>query len=499
MIGAVLNNRYRIQELIGEGATATVYRALDERLQRQVAVKMLLPHVHDTTRKRFQAEALSVAKLSHPNIMAVYDVDKDEAHEYLVVELIKGKPLHDYIPSEALQVAEFGRQICLALDYAHQMDVIHRDIKPANIYVTDDGVVKIMDFGLAIGRDTKRLTAQGTIIGTPAYLSPEQAQGFALDYRTDIYTTGVVLYELLTGQLPFDADDITSILIQQVKKPPIPPSQMMGQPVPEVLEQALLKALEKKPEKRFQTAGEMATALAKLVEGEPSATESARVTMVHAADDSIKVALADDHVILRMSLASFLDERDGISVVGEASDGDSAYELVKEKLPQVLILDLNMPKTNGLAILPKLRKDFPELKILVLTGRDENVYIMRALRSGANGYLLKTTNEDDLERAVHNVMNGTMVLGQGVAEKVISGLSEFEDGMPLNAIQLDILRLVAQGTEKADIANRLGMDEDSLMVEIIRMIDTLKVRSETDAALMALRAGWISLEELHSF
>lgn len=499
MIGYVLNNRYEIQELIGEGATATVYRALDRRLQRMVAVKILLPHVHETTRRRFQAEALSIAKLAHPNIMSVFDVDTDGEKEYIVVELIEGKPLFHYMPAEPGQIADYGRQICQALDYAHDRDVIHRDIKPANIYVTDDGVVKIMDFGLAIGRQTKRLTAEGTIIGTPAYLSPEQAQGFALDHRTDIYTTGVVLYEMLTGELPFDADDITSILLQQVKKPPTPPSTVLGKPVPEAIENTILKAMEKKPDNRFQTAQEMANSFNEYLRGSSRTPEAPRVEDTVVDDGNLRVVLADDHVILRTSLAMYLDESDGIRVVGEGADGEEAYELVKALNPQVLLLDLNMPGTSGLTILPRLRQDFPKLKVLVLTGRDENTYIMSALRAGASGYVLKSIEEEELQLAVKNVAAGNMVLGHGVAEKVVAGLSDFEDGTPLNAIEMDILRLVAMGIEKPEVAHRLGIPEDELTANMIHIIDTLKVRSETDAALMALRAGWISLQELHNF
>jgi len=503
MIGVVLNERYRIEELLGEGATATVYRAIDLRLQRSVAVKVLFPHVHETTRKRFQAEALAVAKLSHPNIMGVYDVNKEGMYEYLVIEFIKGRPLYDFMPAPPEIAADLGRQICLALDYAHKADVIHRDIKPANIYVTAEGQVKLMDFGLAIGRDTKRLTAQGTIIGTPAYLSPEQAQGFALDYRTDIYTTGVVLYELLTGMLPFDADDITSILIQQVKKPPTPPSQVMGRPVPEPLEEALLKALAKSPDDRFQTAAEFAVALSQILDDPLPApsqeTMTASALVAEKDDNTIKVILADDHVVLRSSLALFLDECEGIRVIGEAGDGEEAYELVKAHNPNVLLLDLNMPGTNGLAILPRLRQDFPELRILILTGRDENVYIMRALRAGANGYILKTVEEKELQLAVEDVAAGNMVLGHGVAEKVVAGLTEFEEGMPLNALELDVLTCIAAGLEKEEAAQRLGMSEDEITQHLIRTIDRLKVKSETDAALMALRAGWIALDTIHHF
>jgi serine/threonine-protein kinase len=193
-----------------------------------------------------------------------------------------------------------------------------------------------MDFGLAIGADAKRLTAQGTIIGTPAYLSPEQAQGFALSYSTDIYTAGVVLYELLVGELPFDADDITSILLQHVKKPPVPPSQMMNTPVPEELEKALLKALEKKPEDRFTTAADMAVALGHILETAPMPAVNLTDTLSSGTHEAvsyveeINLILADDHVVLRQSLAFFLNDCKAINVLDQASDGDEAYELVKK-------------------------------------------------------------------------------------------------------------------------------------------------------------------------
>ncbi len=194
MIGRKLGNRYEIQELIGEGATAAVYRGVDLRLERTVAIKVMLPYVDSTTRKRFQREALSAAKLNHGNIMAIYDVGEEDDLPYLIIEHIEGRPLFSFIPSSPEVVAEMGRQICVALDYAHRQGLIHRDIKPANIHITPTGQIKLMDFGLAISGQTKRLTATGRIIGTPAYLSPEQAQGLPLTPRTDIYSTGVVLY-----------------------------------------------------------------------------------------------------------------------------------------------------------------------------------------------------------------------------------------------------------------------------------------------------------------
>jgi serine/threonine protein kinase/DNA-binding CsgD family transcriptional regulator len=506
MIGKLLNNRYRIEEKLGEGATATVYRARDMELDRNVAAKILLPHVHGTTRQRFKQEARSAAQLNHPNIMAIYDVGHDGSHEYLIVEYIEGRPLYSYIPATAEYTAEVGRQVADALNYAHKVGFIHRDIKPANIYITPDGVAKLMDFGLAIphSEEFKRLTAAGTIIGTPAYLSPEQAQGMRLDPRTDIYSTGVVLYELVTGVLPFDADDIGSILLQQVKKPPTPPSKHVPD-IPKALEDVILRSLEKKPSQRYDTAGEMAAELAAVL-GKSTSTvlksgpppETLESEAQDEDENAIRILVADDHVLIRQSLSYYLDDLEGLSIVGQASDGQEAYQMIGQQNPDVLLLDLNMPGTSGLTILPRIRSQYPSIKVLVLTGREENAYIMEALRAGANGYVLKTSSEDELERAVREVMTGQMVLGRGVAEKLVQELtgSEKEE---LDAIEKDIITCVAAGEDNEQTAHRLGMDVEEVTQRMMAIVDKLGVTTATDAALMALRAGWIKLEDVHGF
>ncbi len=503
MIGKKLNDRYEVLELVGEGATAAVYKGLDTRLQRIVAIKVLLPYVDSTTRQRFQREALSAAKLNHPNIMAIYDVGGDETQPYLIVEYIEGRPLYSFIPSPPDAVAEFGRQICLALDYAHRQNLIHRDIKPANIHITPTGQVKIMDFGLAITGETKRLTATGRIIGTPAYLSPEQAQGLPLTSRTDMYSLGVVLYELVTGVLPFDADDIGVLLLQQVKKSPKPPSDLVSE-IPASLERAILKALAKQPEARFETAGAMAAALATSLS--PSITTSQSESVVEEPEPGksgmIRVALADDHRILRTSLAMFLEESESIEVVGEADDGAQALELVREKHPDVLLLDLNMPGTSGLDILPEIRASLPEVKVLVLTGRDEDLYIIRALRAGAHGYILKTSGEESLVQAVKDVAAGHLVLGHGVAERVAQGFMNRAETKPQAALgDLDraILTGVAAGMTNEQIADKLRLDSQLIDAQLMLLLEQMGAKSRTDASLMALRQGLILLDDLHNF
>jgi serine/threonine protein kinase/DNA-binding CsgD family transcriptional regulator len=506
MLGQKLNDRYEIIELIGEGATAVVYRGLDTRLERTVAIKIMLPYVDNTTRQRFQREALAAAKLNHSNIMAIYDVGEEEKRPYLIVEYVEGQPLYSFIPSTPEVTAEFGRQICLALDYAHRQQLIHRDIKPANIHITPSGQVKIMDFGLAITNQSKRLTATGRIIGTPAYLSPEQAQGLTLNNRTDIYSTGVVLYELVTGVLPFDADDIGVLLLQQVKKEPKPPSDLVPE-MPTALEQVILKALAKQPDARFTSAGEMATALAAVigVPAQPAETPSApaastRPTEVTTTQTTIRVALADDHRILRNSLAIYLNDNPAIEVVGEADDGAQALAIVKEKKPDVLLLDLNMPGTGGLEVLPQIRAEWPEVKVLVLTGRDEDTYIMRALRAGAHGYILKTTGEEELIRAVQDVYAGHLVLGRGVAERVVQGLmgGETEPGDQLSDLDRAILTGIAAGQTNDQIAERLNIAPQLVAVQLKNLIEQLGATSRTEASLIALRRGLILLEDLHN-
>jgi serine/threonine protein kinase/DNA-binding CsgD family transcriptional regulator len=505
MIGRTFRNRYEVHELLGEGSTATVYRGMDKRLNRVVALKVLLPHVKETARKRFLQEATSVAQLNHPNIMAIYDMDEESGHHFLVVEYVDGDTLTNYVPSRPELVVNLGRQIAMALHYAHERQIIHRDIKPANIKVTPAGQVKIMDLGLALPSEAKRVTADGMIIGTPAYLSPEQAQGLTLDYRTDIYSLGVVLYEMATGQLPFTSDDIATLMMQHIKQP-VPPPRLLVPTLPLALESVILKMLEKIPARRFQTGEAVAQALAAAIRSEVSShdapTQPSRpITGLEEQDDKsgpLRVLLADDHTILRKTLVNFLSQRDEFMVVGEAGDGETALQQTLALTPDVLVLDLNMPGKGGLDVIPEIRAKAPSVRVLVLTGRNEDYYINRALRAGAHGYILKSASENDLLDAIQKVGQGQLVLGYGVAEVVMEMVrGRSGDSDKLTETERSILLLIAGGYSNEVIAERLKLTLPAVIEALAKAMDKLGAKDRHAAALQALRQGDILLDELH--
>jgi DNA-binding NarL/FixJ family response regulator len=511
MIGRKLNDRYEVQEHVGDGSTATVYKAVDTRLGRTVALKVLLPHVRETTRRRFFQEATAAAQLNHPNIMAIYDVAEDADTQFLVVEFVEGQSLTFFIPSAPETVVDLGAQIARALSYAHARFIIHRDIKPANIKVTPDGVIKIMDLGLALPREAKRVTADGMVIGTPAYLSPEQAQGHTLDHRTDIYSLGIVLYEMATGHLPFDADEIPALLLQQVRQPP-PPPRLIKPDLPVELERVILKALEKNPIRRYATGDAMAAALetvfapkARTATGIQPALDASKlathITGTAAAarrnKPTIRVLLADDHTMIRRMLVNFLETRDDLVVVGEAADGDTALRETLSLLPDVLLLDLNMPGKGGLEVLPTIRAEAPNVKVLVLTGRDEDWYIMRAMRAGAHGYVLKSGDEGELVESIIKVTQGHMVLGQGVAERIVGGMMGGDEQKTLNMNEREVLLYVAAGFENPDIARHLGLEQTRVIEVLAQAMNKIGAGDRYAAALSALRQGLIDLDELH--
>ena len=257
MIGRMLDNRYELLELIGSGGMAVVYKAMCHRLNRYVAVKIMRPELakNEKFRRRFQTESQAIAKLSHPNIVGVYDVSRTDHVEYIVMELVDGVTLKQYLqehgPLDAAQAVDFSLQIARALSHAHGKGIVHRDIKPQNILVVENGVIKVADFGIA-NLQSEVPDVENEAIGSVHYISPEQARGLPVDGRSDIYSLGIVMYEMLSGKLPFDGDDDRTVALKHLSAVPAPLREIAPS-VPEALEKIVMKAMNASLDERYQT------------------------------------------------------------------------------------------------------------------------------------------------------------------------------------------------------------------------------------------------------
>jgi len=272
MVGQTVG-KYRVEDRIGRGGMGTVYRAVDETLHRDVAIKVLNSELNDPeVAKRFRAEAITVARLSHPGIATIYELFEHDGQWLMVMEFVKGETLERLVeragPLTAERAAELVMQALAALTHAHSLGVVHRDLKPANLMLTESGAVKIMDFGIARVSGSEHLTNAGFMMGTPAYMAPEQVLGQEVDARADLYAIGVVLYRVTTGRLPFKGVTPFALAQSQVNDPPTP-IRTARQGLPEWLEQVIAVALSKAPGDRFQSAQDFHTTLQRCLAGLP--------------------------------------------------------------------------------------------------------------------------------------------------------------------------------------------------------------------------------------
>jgi serine/threonine-protein kinase len=273
MNGSVLGERYRLEARLGAGGMAEVFRGFDPVLNRTVAIKVLLPQFARDAGfvARFRREAQAAARLNDPSIVGVFDTGADGETQYIVMEFVEGRTLQDAMATgrrpTVMQAVELSERIGDALALAHAQGIVHRDIKPANVMVTRDGKVKVMDFGIARIQTVETAPQTSSVLGTPTYLSPEQAQGQPVDARSDLYSLGVVLYEMLAGRPPFTGDSPVAIAYKQVNETPLPPSQH-NPDVPPRLDAVVMKALSKNPANRYQTAEELVADLERVKKGQ---------------------------------------------------------------------------------------------------------------------------------------------------------------------------------------------------------------------------------------
>ncbi len=306
MTATLISGRYELADRLGSGGMSSVYKATDRVLERTVAVKILAEHLSDDEKfvARFRREALAVAKLIHPNIVQVYDTGVDDGRHYIVMEYVEGRSGAQILQSRGPLGPEFaveiGTQACAGLDYAHRQGIIHRDVKPGNLMViggpagrrngaggahdppTGEMTVKLTDFGIARAAEQTRLTQVGSVVGTAAYLAPEQARGEEATPASDVYALGVVIYQLLTGRLPWEGSTLAELALRRESERPLPPSSY-DPAVPETLSTAVLRSLDGDPAGRYSTARQLASALRAGGAGlEPPAPDGAPTQPTHA-------------------------------------------------------------------------------------------------------------------------------------------------------------------------------------------------------------------------
>src|SRR4051794_34413373 len=285
IIGELFDGRYRLERRIGTGGMADVYLAEDETLHRQVAIKILADRYTQDEGfvERFRREATAAAGLNHPNIVSIYDRGESDGTYYIAMEYIDGPTLKEEITSRApLPEAEavgYAQQVLQALEFAHRRGVIHRDIKPHNMMLTPDGLLKVTDFGIARATNQAEMTEVGSIVGTAQYLSPEQARGQTVGPQSDLYSMGTVLYEMLTGEVPFTGGSAVEIAMRQVNDQPTPPSRK-NRLISPAIEQVVMRALAKDPALRFRSAREMSDELERTRRGLAVSQDTAAATAV---------------------------------------------------------------------------------------------------------------------------------------------------------------------------------------------------------------------------
>ena len=301
-LGTMLSGRYEVLKRVGSGGMADVYMAKDHKLNRNVAVKVLKSDYVEDEKflKKFETEAQAVARLSHPNIVNIYDVGIEDGINYIVMELAEGITLKEYIRKKGYlspkETVEISTQIASAISHAHKNHIIHRDIKPQNILVSDTGIIKVTDFGIAKATSSNTVTSTATAMGSVHYISPEQAKGRFCDEKSDIYSLGITMYEMVTGHVPFDHENGVTIALMHLQNEITPPSQIRDG-IPDSLEKIILKCTMKKPEERYQTADDLIADLRLVFED----TSGGYVGVVPAIDDSPTIMIDQNELTQRIN------------------------------------------------------------------------------------------------------------------------------------------------------------------------------------------------------
>lgn len=408
---------YRILRKLGAGGMGEVYLAMDQRLDRQVAIKFLPSDVcNDPARLQlFTQEAKITSGLNHPNVMHVYDIGREQGGQaYIVMEHVEGEPLNvrlEHGPLPLKEIVSIGSQVADALDAAHQSGVVHCDIKPGNVIVNRRGHVKVLDFGLArvcapvpkagaasvSDAETRAMSDIGIVMGTMQYMSPEQAMGREVDARSDLFSLGAVLYEMVTGRVPFDGANSQETLAKILTAQPEAMARFNYE-VPAELDRIVRKCLEKDPDERYQSAREVVLDLKALSKpsGVVETGAPAPAANKKKANGRITCVLVDDEELARLVTREYLGETDPeIDVLAECGNGFEAVKVINELEPDLVFLDVQMPKLDGFEVLELIEH---EPAVIFATAFDQ--YAMKAFDAHAVDYLLKPFSMDRFQTAL---------------------------------------------------------------------------------------------------
>lgn len=449
--------KYKVQGVLGQGGMGTVYRAFDPAIQRTVAIKTVVKSALDPADlhyalTRFRHEAQAVGRLNHSRIAAIYDYGEETDIAYIVMEIVTGKSLFQHMQSsvhfDLREIGEIIRQLLDGLGYAHAQGVIHRDIKPSNVLVTEEGRIKLTDFGIA-RLDTSKLTHVGEVMGSPGYMSPEQFLGTEIDARSDLYSVGIIAFELLTGTRPFTGSD-AEVMRQVLNDRPANPSELNPK-ISAQLDAALQKALAKKRDDRFQSAKEFSEAFIKGIEasmrhnapkGAPAKIAEATTQRMDQALIEAARALAGDPPATIDAPAAppqpapapapaakkprilFVDDEERIlnalrSIfrrdyhVFTAVNGPEAMEFVTRFKPQVVVSDQRMREMTGIELLRQVREISPNTVRILLTGYSDLAAVVGSINDGeVFRYISKPWDNDDIQRIVAEAAQVALELGE---------------------------------------------------------------------------------------
>ncbi len=407
---------YRCISLLGRGGMGEVFLAEDTRLLRKCALKVLAPEVAREAGRlaRFLQEARAASAFNHPNVAHIYEIGEENGVHFLAMEYVEGKTLEARLAEARLaespmaldQVLAIAVQVVDALDAAHTRGIVHRDIKPANLMLDGRGHVKVLDFGLAkiIGAEqapqdeqTQLISSSGTLLGTVAYMSPEQALGRSVDGRSDLFSLGVVLYQMVTGRLPFGGQTSQETLARILREQPEPVSRFSYDLPPEI-ERIIRKCLEKDRERRYASARDLLVDLRNLrVPGTLGETiaEAAGSSSYSEKPRPLRAIVVDDEELARQLLCEYLNAKLEVQVIAECANGFEALKSISEHKPDLVFLDVQMPKLDGFEVLELIGN---EVAVIFVTAFDQ--YAIRAFEAHAVDYLLKPFSEDRLWTAV---------------------------------------------------------------------------------------------------